>query len=306
MHVMKNIRVTMKDVAKEAGVSTATVSYVLNYSNTERISHETRMRVFEAVNKLKYVPNMTAKSLASKRSFLVAIIINMEENNKRSKLYQYFDLASEIQKRLNLMGYDAIFLPTKKITHDIVMSRQRSLDAVFIMDMKEELLKEITNQFFVPVIFIDGFIGDPIFCKILTEWDAVFKRATEQLGENFYVVMEDYANKSLWRNVTKRISEEDVFINCQGNNLAEFLHMHKDGKGLIIGEELGMQAEHYVDNRNISVVVHHDQNLMLLPDMKVIVVSNKEKAEAAVRVMKELLDLEQVTQIQNITYIGVR
>ena len=85
MHVMKNIRVTMKDVAKEAGVSTATVSYVLNYSNTERISHETRMRVFEAVNKLKYVPNMTAKSLASKRSFLVAIIINMEENNKRSK-----------------------------------------------------------------------------------------------------------------------------------------------------------------------------------------------------------------------------
>lgn len=128
MHVMKNIRVTMKDVAKEAGVSTATVSYVLNYSNTERISHETRMRVFEAVNKLKYVPNMTAKSLASKRSFLVAIIINMEENNKRSKLYQYYDLASEIQKRLNLMGYDAIFLPTKKITHDIVMSRQTKIN----------------------------------------------------------------------------------------------------------------------------------------------------------------------------------
>ena len=39
---MKDKRITMKDVAKEAGVSTATVSYVLNYSDTERISHETR------------------------------------------------------------------------------------------------------------------------------------------------------------------------------------------------------------------------------------------------------------------------
>ena len=49
---MKDKRITMKDVAKEAGVSTATVSYVLNYSDTERISHETRLRVFEAANKL--------------------------------------------------------------------------------------------------------------------------------------------------------------------------------------------------------------------------------------------------------------
>ena len=53
---MKDKRITMKDVAKEAGVSTATVSYVLNYSDTERISHETRLRVFEAANKLNYVP----------------------------------------------------------------------------------------------------------------------------------------------------------------------------------------------------------------------------------------------------------
>ena len=49
---MKKRRVTMKDVAERAGVSTATVSYVLNYSNTERISHETRLKVFEAANEL--------------------------------------------------------------------------------------------------------------------------------------------------------------------------------------------------------------------------------------------------------------
>lgn len=65
---MKDKRITMKDVAKEAGVSTATVSYVLNYSDTERISHETRLRVFEAANKLNYVPNMVQKHCQKKRA----------------------------------------------------------------------------------------------------------------------------------------------------------------------------------------------------------------------------------------------
>ena len=95
---MSTKRVTMKDIAMEAGVSTATVSYVLNYSSKENISHETRMRIFEAANKLKYVPNMNAKSLASKRSYMVGIIINMEAKNKKSKLYQYYDLSREIQR----------------------------------------------------------------------------------------------------------------------------------------------------------------------------------------------------------------
>mgnify|MGYP000355767201 FL=1 len=80
---MKDKRITMKDVAKEAGVSTATVSYVLNYSDTERISHETRLRVFEAANKLNYVPNMAAKALSEKKSYLVGMIINKRARSKK-------------------------------------------------------------------------------------------------------------------------------------------------------------------------------------------------------------------------------
>lgn len=296
-------RVTMKDIAKEAGVSTATVSYVLNYSEKEKISHETRMKIFEAANKLKYVPNMNAKSLASQKSYLVGIIINLEERNKKSKIYQYYELSREIQRRLHPMGYDVVFLPTKEMEKDISIGQKRSLDAVFILDMDEERLKAIANKFYVPAIFIEGFVDDPIFCKIVTDYEAVLDKAQELLGNDFFVVMEEYSNKNILESIQKRIGVNDIFINRFDYSLIHFLHDHQNRKGLIIGEILGMQVENYVDNRNICVVVNSERDNMLLPDTKTIIVSNKKKAEKAVEIMDRLLRLDNLNEVERITYI---
>ena len=59
------MKVTIKDVAKEANVATSTVSRVL--SNNEKISDETKARVFEAIKKLNYKPNAIARSLANNK-----------------------------------------------------------------------------------------------------------------------------------------------------------------------------------------------------------------------------------------------
>lgn len=61
---------TIKDVAREAGVSIATVSYVLN-DKTEAISEDTRLRVWTAVRKTGYRPNVTARNLRSSQSRLL-------------------------------------------------------------------------------------------------------------------------------------------------------------------------------------------------------------------------------------------
>ena len=58
---------------------------------------------------------------------------------------------------------------------------------------------------------------------------------------------------------------------------------------MIIGEILGVQVENYVDNRNICVVVHSEKDIMLLPDTKIIVVSNKEKAKKSSRSDAEII-----------------
>ncbi len=61
---------TIKDVAREAGVSIATVSYVLN-NKPNAVSEETRAEVWKAVKRIGYTPNVTARNLRSSQSRLI-------------------------------------------------------------------------------------------------------------------------------------------------------------------------------------------------------------------------------------------
>ena len=58
-------KVTVKDVAREAGVSVATVSYIMNNRTDQKISDATRKKVLQIANLLNYTPSSVAKSLAT-------------------------------------------------------------------------------------------------------------------------------------------------------------------------------------------------------------------------------------------------
>ena len=79
-------RVSIRDMAREAGVSATTVSYVLNRNPGETISAETTQRVPEAVRRLHYVPNLNAHSLSSRRSNLIGVLIPQTEPGKEFML----------------------------------------------------------------------------------------------------------------------------------------------------------------------------------------------------------------------------
>lgn len=65
---------TIKEVAKEAGVSTSTVSNVL-YHRRQSYSEETARRVWDAVRRLGYRPNLVARSLVQQRSFTIGVVV---------------------------------------------------------------------------------------------------------------------------------------------------------------------------------------------------------------------------------------
>ncbi|GGJ28080.1 LacI family DNA-binding transcriptional regulator [Deinococcus roseus] len=77
--------VTIKDVAKAAGVSQATVSKVLTGNSPEyRVSRDTVERVRKAADELGYVPNVSAQNLRSKRSGLIGVVLNEFDSSGRS------------------------------------------------------------------------------------------------------------------------------------------------------------------------------------------------------------------------------
>ena len=68
-------RITSNDVARAAGVSQSTVSFVLNGTPGQTIPEETRRRVLDAVKKLDYRPRASARSLAAGRSDVVLLAL---------------------------------------------------------------------------------------------------------------------------------------------------------------------------------------------------------------------------------------
>ncbi len=91
---------TIKDVANLAGVSTATVSYVIN--GTQKITDETRERVEKAMRELKYRPSALARSLRVRRTKTIGLLVPHLSN-------QFFtEAAHGIEEVLQRNGYSVI------------------------------------------------------------------------------------------------------------------------------------------------------------------------------------------------------
>lgn len=80
-------RVTSLDVARRAGVSRTTVSFVLNNVEAMQISEETRQRVQQAARELGYVPDAAAQALASGRSKTIGLLLARRSEVISSDMY---------------------------------------------------------------------------------------------------------------------------------------------------------------------------------------------------------------------------
>lgn len=96
----------MAEVARVAGVSRSTVSYVL--SGTRPISEETRQQVLRAMKDLNYTPNALAQGLAGKRTGIIALIFPIGEVGFNLTDFEYIQAASE-QARSE--GYHLLLWP---------------------------------------------------------------------------------------------------------------------------------------------------------------------------------------------------
>ena len=97
-------RVSIKDVASRAGVSTATVSHVIN--RTRFVRDETRNRVLEAIEALNYHPSTVARGLATQTTQTIGLIISDIANPF------FMAVARGVEDEINQHGYHTIFCNT--------------------------------------------------------------------------------------------------------------------------------------------------------------------------------------------------
>ena len=161
-------RVSIKDVAAEAGVSTTTVSYVLNRKSSQTISAETTQRIMEAVRKLNYVPNLNARSLTSQKTNLIGVVIPQTEPGKEFMFANpfYGELLSSIELTARRNGYHLLLSGPEPDQSYIQIARNRSVDGIIIVGSYPNQSVTELHQLSVPVVLIDTYIKDPLFHTI--------------------------------------------------------------------------------------------------------------------------------------------
>lgn len=100
------MKVTISDVAKLAGVSTATVSHTIN--NTRYVSAETKKRVFNAISELGYTPDASARSFRTGKKRTIGFIVP-DISNKF-----FATIIEAVERQLSAAGYHLIIANTQE------------------------------------------------------------------------------------------------------------------------------------------------------------------------------------------------
>lgn len=159
-------RVTHKDVAERAGVSVATVSYVLN-NGPRPVAPETRVRVEEAIAELGYYPNELARSLRLQQSSTIGLILPNVMNPV------FGEIAHELENICTQEGF-LVLLCNSDRQHDreehfIQMLRAKQVDGVVITPHREPvaLIKPLLEAR-IPVIVLEHDLPG-VHCIMLDE-----------------------------------------------------------------------------------------------------------------------------------------
>ena len=176
-------RVSIKDVAREAGVSTATVSYVLNSTPLQSISAETTARIREAVSRLNYVPNLNARSLASRRTSLIGVVIPQTEPGKEFLFSNpfYGDLLSSAEYTARQNGYHLLLSGSEPGQSYMNIARNRGVDGIIIVGAYPTKWLDELHELAIPVVLVDTYAKDPAFHTIGIDDRLGGRMATEYL-----------------------------------------------------------------------------------------------------------------------------
>ncbi|WP_176444670.1 LacI family DNA-binding transcriptional regulator [Paenibacillus herberti] len=161
---MSRSRVTIKDVAKLAEVSIATVSNVIN--GTGRVSLDTQRKVEQAIGELDFAPSASARNLKDKKSSLIAVIVPLLEKGRLQDNPFYWHLVRGIEESARDEKLHVILVgigPDESFS----FIREQHLDGlIFVGAFEDTEVVESVLRLNVPCVFMDSLIDNSDFYQV--------------------------------------------------------------------------------------------------------------------------------------------
>ena len=269
---MPKKKITINDIAREAGVSRALVSFVLsNKAKGERIyrvSEETTRKVLDIISKHDYHPSDSARRLRSGESGLIGVILSDISN------YFYAEISKYIVEWSYKSEYTVIFCSTdenlSKFKYAYRFLLNKGVDGMIIVppDGSEDIIREYAKD--TPIILLDREIpGSNIGCVILDNEKAAHELVS-QVAEKGYRSIEFVSYRTNLSNIKAR--EEGYIKAMTDTGLEENIRIHRPEYGCYEHtEEIMLDAA----ERNVDALVFSTHKMMLLG--RKAIVNNREK-----------------------------
>lgn len=179
---MGHVAVTIKDIARQAGVSTATVSKVLNRKDSV-IGDETRQKVLSLARELNYTPNSLARSLVTRKSHVIGIIVPDILNPYFTELVRACDDAARLR------GYTTLVCNSEGIaeieTAHLTSFGGHRVDGVLLAASDVIPDTELLDALRIPFVCMDREIGPVarLVATVDTDYRSGALQATRHLIE---------------------------------------------------------------------------------------------------------------------------
>jgi len=196
---------TIKDIAREANVSTAAVSRILNYDQTLSVSDDTRQRVLEVAQQLDYKPSKrrTNGKVAKeeKRAFQIGLVIALTPQDEVNDPY-FLSIRQGIERRCEQIGLN--ISSVIRINEETIYSNFQELDGLIVIgsiDIAEG------NPFYLQstnVVFVNSSPDEDRFDSVISDYE----RATEGVLHQLFAAGHERIGYIGGKEMVKRLNGE--------------------------------------------------------------------------------------------------
>lgn len=308
-------RVTIYDVAKEAGVSLATVSRVINGSNV--VKGGTRERVQAAVDKLGYKPNAIAQGLALQKSTTIGLVVPEASFTYTGQIINgLIDVAKIYNYNIMLHTITAGITDISSVVENIIKSH---VDGVVIYNdkLKIEEVNEL-SKYNIPIVMIGNHVNGERLCSVYVDIEkAIYELTSKYLeeGKEKIAILEDRKNpytcdqmvKGAERAFKQRNKEFNGFLKIPAEDRTSYSFLSKHFKDhsydLIIANRdsqamavINSARENQLDVPNdleVVCVIDSKYNSVMRPQISSFSIPSYDLGAVSMRVMTKMLQSEE-------------